>query len=225
MNLDYAAIWDLDGVLVDTAELHFQAWRHTLKIYGITLTREYFRKIFGIRNEELLPPLLGEISSPALINEISEYKEGVFRKSIHNHVQILPGVNQWLSILEKRGACQAVASSAPLENVKFLLSETGIRRYISAVVAADDLQGKPDPAVFLKAASLIRVAPSHCLVFEDSPVGVEAARRAGMKCIAVTTTNQAAALSKADIIVDRLDQIGIEAFDKLLGITMRDLDA
>ena len=214
----------MDGVLVDTAEFHFRAWRHTLNIYGITLTREYFRSIFGIKNEDLLPPLLGEASSTRLIKEISDYKEQVFCKSIHKRVQILPGVKQWLNILEKRGVRQAVASSAPLGNVDILLKETGIRRYISAVVAAGDLPGKPDPAVFLEAASLIQVPPSRCLVFEDSPAGVEAARRAGMKCIAVTTTNPASALSSADIIVDRLDHIGVEVFDELLGLKTDNLD-
>ena len=95
------------------------------------------------------------------------------------------------------------------------MNELGIRPYFEAIVSGYDIPGKPDPAVFLKAASEIDLTPQRCIVVEDAVAGVQAARRAGMRCIAVTTTNPAHALSGADIIVDRLDILPANAFERL----------
>ena len=107
----------------------------------------------------------------------------------------------WLDRLRATGIRQAVASSAPPENINTLVDELGIRAYFEAIVSGYDIPGKPDPAVFLKAASEIDLPPQRCIVVEDAVAGVQAAKRAGMRCIAVTTTNPAHALSDADIVI------------------------
>ena len=110
-----------------------------------------------------------------------------------------------------------MASSAPAANIDVLVDELGLWPYFQAIVSGALLPSKPDPSVFLQAAAAIEIAPSQCLVFEDAVAGVGAARRAGMRCIAVTTTNPAAALADADLVVERLDGLTEAAFWSLLG--------
>jgi len=144
---------------------------------------------------------------------ISERKEAAFRRAIHGKAQPMPGVVAWLDRLQRLGCRQAIASSAPPENIDALVDELGIRPFFSAVVSAYRLPGKPDPAVFLEAARLVEVPPAGCIVIEDGIPGVEAARRAGMKCIAVTSTNPRQSLSSANRIVDSLEELTIQDFD------------
>jgi len=218
-------IWDMDGVLVDTGEFHFPAWSQALSEHGIPFTRELFRTTFGMNNAGILAVLLGQAPAPGLLTEtftelsrsISDRKEQLFRQAVRGHAQPLAGVLAWLERLRAAGVRQAIASSAPPANIDALVDELGLRTYFDAIVSGSDLPGKPDPAVFLKAAHLLGVPPERCIVVEDAVVGVEAARRAGMKCVAVTTTNPAQALKGADVIVERLDTLPLDTFERLLG--------
>jgi beta-phosphoglucomutase len=200
-------LWDMDGVLVDSGDLHFDCWTRTLQDYGLTYTRENFDQTFGMNNEGILKLLLGENSDITIRNEISRRKEILFRQAVPGHVQPLPGAREWLERFQHEGLRQAVASSAPQENIDVLVDALGLRDYFVALVSAYTMPGKPDPAVFLEAARQIGAEPQRALVIEDGLPGVEAAHRAGMKCLAVTTTNPANLLSKADQIVDGLDQL------------------
>jgi beta-phosphoglucomutase len=215
MIAQLGVLWDMDGVLVDTGEFHFQAWSQTLPEYGFAVSREFFRSTFGMNNASLLSVLFGEPPAPELVTRISDHKERLFRQIVRGHAQPLPGVVVWLARLKDAGARQAVASSAPPANIDTLVDEIGLRAYFDAVVTGHDMPGKPDPAVFLKAARLIGVSSERCTVVEDAVAGVEAARRAGMKCIAVTTTNPASALKDADIVVGRLDELPSDTFEHL----------
>jgi beta-phosphoglucomutase family hydrolase len=212
----YGVLWDMDGVLVNTGEFHWQAWSKTFAERDISFTYEQFRTTFGMNNMGVLKLLLGEEVDPALVEEISDRKESLFREAVKGQVRPLPGVLEWLECLVGWGVKHAVASSAPPANIETLLDELAIRRYFSAILSGSDLPGKPEPDVFLKAAHEIGVSPSRCVVVEDAVTGVEAAKRAGMKCIAVTTTNPAHELVAADIIVERLDALAIDEFKQLL---------
>lgn len=208
-------LWDMDGVLVDTGEFHFQAWREILTEYGIVFTCELHRETFGMGNASILSQLLGEQLTPKLLSEIADRKEQQFRTAVRGHAEPLPGVHAWLERLQDDGARQGIASSAPMANIDTLIDELGLRGYFDVIVSGEDMPGKPEPAIFLKVARLLDVPPEDCVVVEDAVAGVEAAKRAGMKCIAVTTTNPAEALSAADIVVDRLDALPIDAFRRL----------
>ncbi len=216
MNSKQAVLWDMDGVLVDTGELHYQTWVDALARYEIGFPREQFAATFGMNNRGTLTTLLGKPPDPAFLAEVSDIKEKRFREEIRGNAHPLPGVLAWLEELRKLGMRQAVASSAPQENVDVLIDELGIRGYMDAIVAAADLPWKPDPAVFLKAARLVNVPPEGCVVIEDAIPGVEAAKRAGMKCIAVLTSNPPEALQKADVITPTLEQLPVETVLKLL---------
>jgi len=214
-----AVLWDLDGVLVDTGEFHFQAWMETLRAAGIPYSRELFRKTFGMNNMGTLTHLLGRAPDPELATTIANRKETAFRAAVRGQVQPLPGVRDWVPRLHAAGWKQAVASSAPLENVQTLIAELKLDPYFDALVSAENLPSKPDPAVFLWAAERVGVPPERCIVVEDAVMGVAGAKRAGMKCLAVTTTNPTEALREADWVIENLAALPADGFIRLLSPT------
>ncbi len=211
-----AVLWDMDGVLVDTGEFHYRAWAEVLAEYDITFTREFHRSTFGMNNAGILSQLLGTDLNPQLLSEISNRKEARFRKEIRGHTEALPGVRAWLARLRVAGFRQGVASSAPMANIDALMDELGLRDCFDVIASGVDLPGKPEPVLFLQVADRLGILPENCIVVEDAVAGVAAAKQAGMRCIAVTTTNEAEALTAADIIVDRLDTLPTDAFERLV---------
>ncbi len=205
-------LWDMDGVLVNTGEMHFQAWMQALTEFGLPFSKELFLKTFGMNNVSILTYLLGHPPEPGYFAKVCDRKERLFRHIIRGQVDLLPGVRFWLERLEKLGFRQGVASSAPQANIEALVDETQIRPYFSTMVSAYDMPGKPDPAVFIEAARQLDLSPENCVVVEDSVSGVTAARRAGMKCLAVTTTYPMKDLTEADLIVESLEDLKIEDF-------------
>lgn len=213
----WGVLWDLDGVLADTEDLHYESRVQTLADYAMPFSRAQFRATFGMNNAGTLGALWPSPPPAELIAEISRRKEEIFRQLLRGRVQALPGVHDWLERFLRWGYRQAVASSAPAANIDALVDELEIRPYFLALTAGDGLPSKPDPAVFLEAAGAIDVAPGRCLVIEDAMAGVTAARRAGMRCIAVATTHPAAALQGADLVVNRLSELSPQALRAWLG--------
>ena len=199
-----AVLWDMDGVIVDTYEGHFLSWKQSLEEVGQPFDDEIFRTTFGMNNRLIMATVFGHEVEEKFLWQVSDRKEELFRQGIKGLVQTLPGVKEWLERFKQMGIKQAVASSAPQANVDVLLTELELHGYFQAEISAAKLKGKPDPAVFLLAAEKLGVDPHDCLVIEDAIPGVEAAKRAGCKCVAVLTTNPAEALSKADLIVKDL---------------------
>ncbi len=215
---NYGVLWDMDGVLVDTGELHFQSWVGTLKEYGLEFSREFFVSTFGMNNASILALVFGRKPEPELLAEIGDKKEAWFRNTLKGKAQPMAGVVSWLEQLKVLGFRQAVASSAPMANVLAVIDELKLDPYFDALVSASTMPGKPDPAVFLESARRIGVEPARCVVVEDAIPGVQAAKGAGMKCIAVLTTNPASALSEADVITERLDLLPVETVRQLLNL-------
>jgi beta-phosphoglucomutase len=211
-------LWDMDGVLVDTNEFHYQAWSRTLALFQIPFSRELFHQGFGMKNWDMLSNLLGHPPEQALFGEINNQKEEIFRQVIHGQATSLPGTVESLRFLKSLGIPQAIASSAPQENIDFLVDELDIRDFFDAIVSADKMAGKPAPDVFLASAKAIGVPPQHCLAIEDSVMGVSAAKLAGMTCLAVTNTNPVEALHQADYVVDSLLHLDAVFWKALTGI-------
>lgn len=205
--LNHAILWDMDGVIVNTGQFHYVAWKDTFAELGIPFSKDQFRKTFGMNNTGILEYMLGEKPTADQVMEISDQKERRFREAVQGNAQLLPGVETWLRQFSLSGSKQAIASSAPPENIDMLVDELAIRMYFDAIISGFDLPGKPDPAVFMKAAAEVGVPPERCIVIEDAVTGVAGAKRAGMKCIAVTTTNRARDLTDADLVVDLLVQL------------------
>jgi beta-phosphoglucomutase family hydrolase len=200
-----AVLWDLDGVLVDTARFHYQAWCQLLSELGRSLSEEEFRRTFGLRNDLILRDLLGEVSAEE-VKRLSERKEALFRQHAAGRVTLLPGAAELVRRSRDGGRRTALVTSTPRLNIDFVLEQVGLSGAFDTIVAAEDvLRGKPDPEGFLLAARRLGVAPQRCLVIEDAPGGVEAARRAGMHSLAVTTTRPREELTAADAVVDSLN--------------------
>lgn len=206
-----AVIWDLDGTLVDTAELHYQAWRRLTEKHGLPFTRADFTATFGWRNPEIIPHLW-KITDANKVRKLGDEKEALYRAEASKGVELLPGARRLIDKFHEDGLLQAIGSSAPRDNIELLLQMTGIARYMSAIVSMEDTQrGKPNPEVFLLAAKKLGVEPASALVIEDAPVGVQAAKAGGMRCLAVTFAGHHPAEklreAGADRVVSSLEEI------------------
>ncbi len=209
-----AVLWDMDGTLADSGEQHWEAWREAMEATGRTLTRTQFNAAFGQRNESFLRAWLGGDLSADAIKQFGDDKEAVYRRRVAaDGLRALPGAVAWATRLRAAGWRQAVASSAPRANVEVMLRAIGLDTVIDTIVGAEDVvHGKPAPDVFLAAARALEVSPDRCIVVEDAVVGVEAARRAGMRAIGVS----APARLEADVAIRSLDDLTPDAFDRLL---------
>ncbi len=210
-------IWDMDGVLVDSAASHFQAWREAFAEKEVDFTQADFRRIFGQKNERIIRDFLGDKITEEEIEPFSLKKEERFRQLLRHDMQPLPGVAALLKALRAHGFRMAIASSAPLENVEMTASGLGIRQYFDALVSAEDVsEGKPHPQVFLLAAQKLGTPPARCVVVEDAIAGIAACKAAGAHCLAVTNTNSRENLPEADLVVDSLEKVGVEDFARLI---------
>jgi beta-phosphoglucomutase len=219
-----AAIWDVDGTLVDTAELHFRAWEAVCRELGRPFSRADFAATFGQRNPDIIHHLFGDRFAEAQVAAIGERKEELYRQAASQGVQPLPGVMELLPGLQRARFLQAIGSSAPPSNLDLILGLLGVAGYFDVVVSGEDTQrGKPDPQVFLLAAQRLGAALSRCVVLEDAVAGVEAARAAGMRCIAVRFVGhhsaEALARAGADLVVDSLEHVTVETVSKLLDVS------
>jgi HAD superfamily hydrolase (TIGR01509 family) len=206
----------MDGTLVDSADYHWQAWRETMSSEGSPITYEQFRASFGQRNDSILRQWLGEMATPELIRRIGEAKEALYRKHVRQQgISPLPGALRWLRMLYRKGWGQAIASAAPRANIETILDVLQASQCFQAIVSADDVhRGKPDPEVFLIAATKLGVAPERCIVVEDAEHGIEAAQAAGMKSIGVSQDGKHL---PANVLVRSLDLLDENAFDRLFG--------
>ncbi len=200
-----AVIWDMDGVIVDSGPYHFQSWHNTLEQYSVLVSEAQLRQLFGMTSPEVVRILFGAEVKEEFVSQLCEEKELLFREAIREGADYLPGVENWLDAFNKFGIRQAIASSGSQENIDAVLDALDTRRFLDEVISGIDLPSKPDPAVFLLAAQKLGVQPKNCLVIEDAIAGVKGAITAGMKCLAVTTTNSPAELVSADLILENLE--------------------
>ncbi|MBD3240322.1 MAG: HAD-IA family hydrolase [Chitinivibrionales bacterium] len=205
----FGAIFDWDGVIVDSSAHHERSWELLAEEQGRTLPPDHFKRGFGRKNERIIPGILHWTTDPAEIHRLSLRKEALYRAVMREDgLTMLPGVVELLCALHGRGIPCAVGSSTHRANLDVAFGILGIRRYFNAVVSGEDVShGKPDPEVFLIAAERIGMAPESCVVFEDVPAGIEAARRAGMRTVALTTTNASELLADADLVVRDLSDV------------------
>ncbi len=219
--MNRAAIWDMDGTLVDTAELHFQAWQEVCRELDRPFTRADFAATFGRRNPEIIAHLFGDRFTAAEVDRLGERKEVLYRQAAARGVTLLPGAAALLEALHGAGFRQAIGSSAPRANLDLILRLTGVERYLGAVVGSEETtRGKPDPQVFLVAAQKLGVEPARCVVFEDAVAGVEAARAGGMRCVAVSFVGhhpeEKLRRAGADLVVQSLEGVRLEDVVRLV---------
>ena len=214
----FALIWDMDGTMVDTREAHWLAWKEILAAENYDLDWETFLKTFGQRNDSILRSLLGADLSDADLVRIGDAKEQVFRDVLkENGVQLLPGAGQLIDQAEAKGWPQAIVSSAPRKNISTILEVLNRIDTFAVMVCAEDVShGKPHPEGCITAAQKLGVSPSNCIVLEDAPAGLEAARRAGMGGVGVLSTHDH--LSEADRIVATLEELSLADIESLMQV-------
>jgi beta-phosphoglucomutase len=183
-------VFDIDGTLVDNMKLHAEAFVRFCSSHALpAFTAEMRARLDGKRNRDIFPVLFGRALSEEELRAFSSEKEGLYRQLSCGALAPLPGLVELLDRLDASGVPVALATSAPAENVHHTLHELGLTQRLTRVVRSDQVpRGKPHPDVFLEAARVIEADPTRCLAFEDAPMGVRAARAAGMRCVAVTTT-------------------------------------
>jgi len=205
----WAAIFDWDGVIIDSSRQHERSWQQLAEGEGRVLPPHFFKRSFGMKNERIIPELLGWTSAPLDIRRLSMHKEALYRELIaKDKVTPLAGVVAWLNTLRRGAIPCAIASSTPRENIECVIDLLKLRDYFQAAITSEDVtHGKPHPEVFLLAAGKLGAPPERCVVFEDAHVGIAAARAAGMKVVGVATTHPADTLQDADRVVRRLDEL------------------
>ena len=214
---DKAIIWDMDGVIADTAPYHLNAWQEVFQKRGVNLTKEDFRRNFGQRNDTIIRNTLGKETPQNEIDAIAREKEGNFRRMVRQNIKPLPGAIELIKLLKEHGVKMALASSAPIENIRLLTKGLGINNWFQSIISGRDVtEGKPSPQGFLLAALKLGVEPKNCIVIEDAIAGVTAAKRAGMRCLAITNTHPRQSLAEADLVVDTLEAVTVNDLEALL---------
>lgn len=198
-----AFIFDMDGTIVDNMAFHTRSWIAFFERRGQRIDAdEFFRATAGRQGHEIIRARMGEHLADDEVATLNHEKESVYRELYAPHLRAVAGFEELLATAKASGTKLAVATAAPPANIAFTLDGLGLRPHFDAIVGAADVpRGKPHPDVFLKAAERCAVAPEHCIVFEDAPLGVEAARRAGMRCVVLTTTLPASSFEAFDNIV------------------------
>jgi len=218
-----AVLWDLDGVIADTGSYHCRAWQDVFQKKGASFTEEDFLRHFGQRNDTIIRDTLGDGISLEELDVIAGEKEANYRRRVAPHITPLPGAIELIKSLRERGIKMAIASSAPMENIQLIIQGLGIDNCFQAIVWGREVtEGKPSPQVFLLAAQKLDVEPRNCVVIEDAVAGVAAAKRAGMKCLAVTNSHPRASLGEADLIVDTLEAVSVGDLEGLFGPSPKD---
>lgn len=213
------AIFDFDGVIVDSHDPHHRSWQLLAEELGSPLPEGFFEKTFGMRNDHILPNYTPWVKAgdKERIAELGYRKEFLYREIIRKEgIEPLPGVRRLLEELKEAGIPCAIGSSTPRENLEVILDITGLRPFFKDTAAAEDVErGKPAPDVFLCAARKIGREPANCFVIEDAHVGIQAALAAGAKAVAVATTNPLESFTAPHLAVRSLEELTLE---KLRGL-------
>ena len=213
MKNEYAVIFDMDGVLVDSYHTHYKSWLAMVEPEGLQFSEAEFARTFGRTSREIIAHFWGDRGyDDAEITALDDRKEAAFRRIIAADFPAMPGAGELLQALRQSGFKLALGSSGPPENVDLVLDRLGKRSLFDAIITATDVtRGKPDPQVFLIAAERLGTPAGRCAVIEDAPLGVSAANAAGMTSIALASTGRTReSLSAADLVVDSLAELSPE---------------
>ena len=186
----HAVIFDMDGVLIDSNPYHLAKWTEFLRERGVPFDPARLPdQILGQRNDAALRLFFGDDLPAEASAAMSEEIEEAFRAAFAPNARPLPGLPELIRECHEAGIPMAVASSAMKKNVDFVVETLGLSPYFSALLNGDEVaRPKPDPEIYLRAAERLKVDPARAVAFEDSPVGIEAVVRAGMKCVAIAST-------------------------------------
>jgi HAD superfamily hydrolase (TIGR01509 family) len=203
-------LWDMDGVISDSYSFHFAAWKETFAKRSIEFSKEDFTHLFGSRNDFIIASVMGKDLPERDVKTMVQEKEDTFRRKATGRIKPFPGVVRLLTALKKGNFGLGLVSSAAKENIDLALSELDLAGIFNCILFGQQVsESKPSPQIYLLAAEKLQATPSDCVVIEDSPLGVKAAKTAGMKCLAVTNTHRRENLQEADTVVDSLQNVDL----------------
>lgn len=211
-------IFDLDGVIIDSASAHLESWRRLAGKYRLDVGQRQFSDTFGRRNHDIIPLLWGRAPSQEQVERLSDEKEAVYRDLVRGRIAsiAMPGAVSLIRDCHASGLRLAIGSSTPPENVELALSELGLTDCFRVRITSRDVtRGKPAPDVFLAAAEGIGVAPRECAVIEDAPAGIEAAIAAGCAAVGLTSHHSREHLIRAHLVVESLSELSSDRLRSL----------
>ena len=211
MLKDFGAIFDWDGVVVDSFHIHLKSWEMLAEELDLPLAGDHFERGFGKRNQTIIPDILRWTKNVELIEKWGLRKEEIYREIASSEgIPLAKGSKQLLEILHLKPFRCAIGTSTERKNVELAINQHDLSDFFSASACSEDVQaGKPNPEVFLKAAAGLSISPTQCVVFEDSPHGIEAAQNANMKSVALTTSHPANVFMhlKPDLVIGSLAEV------------------
>jgi beta-phosphoglucomutase len=204
-----AAIFDMDGTMINNMNYHKLAWQAFLKRHGIELSEEEFKhKISGKKNNQIFEIVFGRKLGEDEELQYTEEKEGLYRELFKPDIKEIAGLTSIITELHNRGIKTAIATTAPAKNRDFALRELGLEGKFEVILGDEHVsQGKPHPEIYLETAKKLGVSPHECLVFEDSPPGVESGKNAGMTVVGILSSHSPEEISKADYVVGDFTQL------------------
>ncbi|HSW37845.1 MAG TPA: HAD family phosphatase [Candidatus Saccharimonadales bacterium] len=204
-----AAIFDMDGTMINNRVHHEKAWQEFLRRHNITLTEEEFRqKISARKNNEIFELIFGLRPSPEDMQAYADEKEEIYRKIYKPDIKEIDGLSKIIAELHERGIKTAIATTSPSKNRDFVLETLGLVGKFEVILGDEHVaKGKPHPEIYLSTAKELGVSPDQCIVFEDSPPGVESAKKAGMTVVGILSSHSANDLHEADYMTDDYRQI------------------
>jgi beta-phosphoglucomutase family hydrolase len=212
-----AIIFDMDGTLLESTEADYKAWEKVFIDYGKKLSFGDYVPLLGVRSADVITNHIG-ITNEDDVTRILKEKFDYFVEYINaNPVKAVDGAEDFLKSLSKYDVKIGLATSSRKEKMKLVLEQLHFLQYFDTIVTGEEVvNSKPAPDIFLKAAERLGVTPQECLVFEDGPVGVAAAKNAGMKCVAITETHPEEKLTQADIVIDTYTHVDLHEVLKKL---------
>jgi haloacid dehalogenase superfamily, subfamily IA, variant 3 with third motif having DD or ED len=213
-----AVIFDLDGTLIDNNSFHLKAWQQFYKKRNRSLTEEEYKKHFnGKTNVDVLAHVF---EMPLSLKDTDKYtneKEDLYREIYSPYIKPVKGLLNLLHQIQKAGLPMAIATSGIKVNIDYMFEHIPIQHYFNEVIYSKHIKkGKPDPEIYLVTADKLNVAPGKCIVFEDSVAGIQSAKAAGMKVVAITTTHTIEELKIADKLINNYDEISVKDIYELL---------
>jgi HAD superfamily hydrolase (TIGR01509 family) len=200
-------IFDMDGTMVDSMPAHAKSWEAFTRRHGVRMeVAEVLRRTTGRNGVECIRELMGPDVTHARALELIAEKEAIYRELFSAQFREVRGLGAFMAAARERGIRCGVATAGDRHNIAFTLGNLKLPHAPDAVVGGDEgLPGKPEPALFLEAARRLGAAPAQCIVFEDAPFGIEAARRAGMRAVSICTTHTATELGGPHVIAQAAD--------------------
>ena len=212
----------MDGVIVDSGAAHLESWKRLAAEEGLRITQDEFTRTFGRTSREIIRLLWDPNLPDQEVKRLDDRKEEIYRRLIRGRVPVMPGAMELLEALHAAGWRLGIGSSGPPANVRLVREELQLDRWLAGCTDASDVtRGKPDPQVFLIAAERMGLPPGRCVVIEDAVHGIEAAHRAGMKAVALTSTHPAEAFTEADLVVSSLRELSPSRLGRLWTVTAR----